>query len=219
MQLLEPGFVAADDPANVVGRVRLAGTDPLIDAAIDEALQVSGLDVVEIDVPGWHDASPCDPHGVVRRGVARPTASWSPTTATSSGRTYKRGSTSAAALTADVVAEARALPHRVAGRARRRLRSGRGARVAGDAPASRLGSTNQSLRPNEAALADQPRRSTRSRPAGADHRRAAGQPAARRPRRHARTCSSRPAPASRPQSRRERYRLATRRRFGSFDVA
>ncbi len=57
MQLLEPDFVTAGDPATVVGRVRLAGTDPLIDAAIDLVLQVSGLDLVEIDLPGWGDAT------------------------------------------------------------------------------------------------------------------------------------------------------------------
>jgi amidase len=55
MALLEPGFAVEAAPAGRVGRVRPAGVDvdPDIDAAIDAALARSGLDVVEIDLPGW----------------------------------------------------------------------------------------------------------------------------------------------------------------------
>ena len=53
MQLLEPGFAVAPSPPASVGRFRLAGTDPTIDAALDRALAASELDVVDIDLPGW----------------------------------------------------------------------------------------------------------------------------------------------------------------------
>jgi amidase len=56
MRLLEPSFAAAPAPASVVGRVRLPGVDPLIDAAIDRALAEAGLDVVEVELPGWGTA-------------------------------------------------------------------------------------------------------------------------------------------------------------------
>lgn len=56
MALLEPRFAPAPAPAPLVGRVRLAGTDPEVDAAIDALLTASGLAVVEIDLPGWDAA-------------------------------------------------------------------------------------------------------------------------------------------------------------------
>ncbi len=54
MTLLEPGF-RVGYPAARVGRIRPAGleVDPRIDAAVDEALARSGLDITEIDLPGW----------------------------------------------------------------------------------------------------------------------------------------------------------------------
>lgn len=56
MALLEPGFAAATDAAPVVGRVRLPGVDRLIDAAVDRLLAASGLEVVEVELPGWERA-------------------------------------------------------------------------------------------------------------------------------------------------------------------
>jgi amidase len=55
MQLLEPGFVPSADAATTVGRVRVPGVDPRIDAAIDEALQASELDVVDVGLD-WDQA-------------------------------------------------------------------------------------------------------------------------------------------------------------------
>jgi len=56
MALLEPGFEAADTPSPVIGRVRVDDVDPAIDAAVDAALQACELEVVEVDLPGWHAA-------------------------------------------------------------------------------------------------------------------------------------------------------------------
>lgn len=59
MQLLEPGFRPASRGAATVGRVRLAGTDPVVDAAMTAAIAATGLEVIDIDLPGWaaaHDA-------------------------------------------------------------------------------------------------------------------------------------------------------------------
>jgi amidase len=56
MALLEPGFKPAPDPARVVGRVRVPGVDPAIDAAIDRALRDAGLELVEVELPGWATA-------------------------------------------------------------------------------------------------------------------------------------------------------------------
>jgi len=53
MQLLEPGFSAAGAPATVIGRVRVPGVDPVIDAAVDRALRDADVVVVEVDLPGW----------------------------------------------------------------------------------------------------------------------------------------------------------------------
>jgi amidase len=59
MTLLEPGFRLDTPPAGRVGRIRPAGSDVHadIDAAIDQALARSGLAMVEIDLPGWPEAS------------------------------------------------------------------------------------------------------------------------------------------------------------------
>jgi amidase len=56
MALLEPGFSPALSPAPVIGRVRLPGTDPVVDDAIDALLAGSGLEVVEVPLPGWDRA-------------------------------------------------------------------------------------------------------------------------------------------------------------------
>jgi amidase len=58
MTLLEPGFALNAAPAARIGRIRPAGfdVDPDIDAAVDAALVRSGLEVTEVDLPGWHDA-------------------------------------------------------------------------------------------------------------------------------------------------------------------
>lgn len=58
MTLLEPGFTLDRPPAGRVGRIRPAGcdVDADIDAAVDQALVRSGLEVAEIDLPGWQEA-------------------------------------------------------------------------------------------------------------------------------------------------------------------
>ncbi|MCU1450813.1 MAG: amidase [Acidimicrobiales bacterium] len=56
MQLLEPGFTVSDAAPTVVGRYRLANTDPEIDAAIDRALAAAEVDVVDIQLPGLEGA-------------------------------------------------------------------------------------------------------------------------------------------------------------------
>lgn len=56
MALLEPGFVVATAPAELVGRFRLSGTAGHVDTAIDEALHRAELAHVEIELPGWDAA-------------------------------------------------------------------------------------------------------------------------------------------------------------------
>jgi amidase len=56
MQLLEPGFAPASRAPTTVGRFRGVATDPVIDAAIDNALRASGFTFVDIDLPGWANA-------------------------------------------------------------------------------------------------------------------------------------------------------------------
>jgi amidase len=58
MMMLEPGFQMDAAPAVRVGRIRPEGpeVDPRIDAAVDEALARSGLDVTEAALPGWRAA-------------------------------------------------------------------------------------------------------------------------------------------------------------------
>lgn len=52
--LLDPRLTDGEvAPSRTVGRVRLPGTDPTIDAAIDSALLDAGLVVVEVELPGW----------------------------------------------------------------------------------------------------------------------------------------------------------------------
>jgi amidase len=55
MTLLEPGFRVAGSAAGRIGRIRPAGfeVDPRIDAAVDDALARSGIDIAQIDLPGW----------------------------------------------------------------------------------------------------------------------------------------------------------------------
>jgi amidase len=55
MQLLEPGFAVASTSPTRIGRFRLPGTDPRIDAAVDRALAEAELEVEDIDLPGWHN--------------------------------------------------------------------------------------------------------------------------------------------------------------------
>ena len=58
MALLEPGFAMAAGPATRLGRLRPEGTDvdPVIDAAVDQALAQAGIGVTELDLPGWTDS-------------------------------------------------------------------------------------------------------------------------------------------------------------------
>ncbi|MFN8016595.1 MAG: amidase [Acidimicrobiales bacterium] len=50
---LTEGALAASP---TVGRLRLPDTDPTIDAAIDSALAASGMEVVDVELPGWDAA-------------------------------------------------------------------------------------------------------------------------------------------------------------------
>jgi amidase len=58
MALLEPGFSVDAAPAARIGRIRLAGVDvdPVIDAAVDTALARCGVEVIEVNLPGWVSA-------------------------------------------------------------------------------------------------------------------------------------------------------------------
>ena len=55
LALLEPGFSVDVAAAQQVGRLRPAGidVDPVIDAAVDAALARCGVEVVDVDLPGW----------------------------------------------------------------------------------------------------------------------------------------------------------------------
>lgn len=57
MRLLEPGFEPAPAPASTVGRVRLPNVDPRIDEAVDRVLAESGLEVIDVELPGWEAAT------------------------------------------------------------------------------------------------------------------------------------------------------------------
>lgn len=64
MELLEPGFsIDGVAPAPVIGRLRLVA-NPKIDEAIDRVLAESGINVVEVDLPGW-DQTAADTLGVI----------------------------------------------------------------------------------------------------------------------------------------------------------
>ncbi|HEY2507621.1 MAG TPA: amidase [Streptosporangiaceae bacterium] len=59
MALLEPGFTVDREPARRIGRLRPSAgmdIDPAIDAAVDAALAASGIEVVEVELPGWLEA-------------------------------------------------------------------------------------------------------------------------------------------------------------------
>jgi amidase len=56
MQLLDPGFTAGSSVATTLGRVRLPAVDPVVDRAVDDLLAASGLDVVDLVLPGWGPA-------------------------------------------------------------------------------------------------------------------------------------------------------------------
>ena len=58
MALLEPGFAVAPNPAARIGRLRPPSgeLDPRIDAAVDAALEESGLEIVELGAVDWAGA-------------------------------------------------------------------------------------------------------------------------------------------------------------------
>jgi amidase len=63
MAMLEPGFSVDVAAAGRIGRIRPPGVDidPVIDTAVDAALARSGVEVIEVDVPGWRAArEACD---------------------------------------------------------------------------------------------------------------------------------------------------------------
>lgn len=53
MELLEPGFSPAAEPATTIGRVRVDGADPDVEPAIDRCLAAAGLEVIEVRFDGW----------------------------------------------------------------------------------------------------------------------------------------------------------------------
>jgi len=53
MALLEPGYSPAAAPAITIGRLRIAGPDPEVDAAIDRVLAAAELTLVEVRLEGW----------------------------------------------------------------------------------------------------------------------------------------------------------------------
>ncbi len=57
MQLLEPGFTPAQSAPATIGRFRGVVADPIIDAAVDDALRIAGFDIVDIALPGWTAAA------------------------------------------------------------------------------------------------------------------------------------------------------------------
>ncbi|MEX0789427.1 MAG: amidase [Actinomycetota bacterium] len=64
MELLEPGFsLEGVTPPKTAGRLRLAA-NPLIDEAIDRVLAESGVEVVDVDLPGW-DQTAADTMAVI----------------------------------------------------------------------------------------------------------------------------------------------------------
>jgi len=58
MALLEPGFSSDAAAAARIGRIRPADVDvdPVIDAAVDDALARCGVEVIEVELPGWNSA-------------------------------------------------------------------------------------------------------------------------------------------------------------------
>ena len=53
MALLEPGFAPADEPAGLIGRFRLPGADPEIEAAIDRLLARAEIPTRPVELEGW----------------------------------------------------------------------------------------------------------------------------------------------------------------------
>jgi amidase len=54
MALLEPGFAVAPDAPRTVGRLAI-DADPVVDAAVDDALRAAGFAVQRITIPELHD--------------------------------------------------------------------------------------------------------------------------------------------------------------------
>lgn len=108
MRLLEPGFTAEVGPAISIGHLRVPDAHPLIDAAIEHALDLSELDVIEVELPGWTEATRAaitllyaEALEVNRKLVAAQGERF--------GRDVQGRFERASALADDVVAEARAL--------------------------------------------------------------------------------------------------------------
>lgn len=57
MALLDPSFTTEGvDAATIAGRVRIGEVDPVVDAAVDDALRTAEVDVVDIHLDGWDAA-------------------------------------------------------------------------------------------------------------------------------------------------------------------
>jgi amidase len=56
MALIEPGFVPAPSPAALLGRFRMPGVAPHVEAAIDRLLLTTGIPTSEAHLPGWDAA-------------------------------------------------------------------------------------------------------------------------------------------------------------------
>ena len=57
LRLLDPSFTTPADAAATVGRVRLPGVDPAVDAAVDALLAAAEVPVVDVALPGWDAAT------------------------------------------------------------------------------------------------------------------------------------------------------------------
>jgi amidase len=53
MRLLAPDWRGPVEPATTVGRLRIEGVDPAVEAAVDAALAAAGLTVHNVQLPGW----------------------------------------------------------------------------------------------------------------------------------------------------------------------
>lgn len=53
MRLIEPGWTVASRPARLVGRLRATGVEPRVEEVIDAALEIAGVTVRDVRLPGW----------------------------------------------------------------------------------------------------------------------------------------------------------------------
>ena len=116
LALLDPSFDPDRRPeaAAVIGRIRLAGTDPVIEMALDRALAVAGVTIMEIELPGWARANDAGVAVLLGEALIANAALW-PHQYRRLGPDVAARFTAAEALGPAVLGEARA--HRLAWRA------------------------------------------------------------------------------------------------------